>query len=88
MDAPGFKELTKAQLSNMGMPEQLQYQRKLNTWRAEQKAKNGGGEAAGGGGGGGRGPKKDAWGPTDDGGFTEAAPADLARMGMGDQIKY
>ena len=83
MDSPDFKELTKEQLSKLSMPEQLQYQRKLNEWKAAKKAEGGGGAAAGGGGGGGS-----AFGPQPDGGFKELTPAELGRMGMAEQLQY
>jgi len=38
-EAGGFKELAKEDLLKMSMPEQLQYQKKFNEWKAEQKAK-------------------------------------------------
>lgn len=37
-DIPDFKELSKEELGKLSMPEQLQYQRKFNDWKAAKKA--------------------------------------------------
>tara|TARA_B110000285_G_scaffold232141_1_gene302503 strand:- start:378 stop:653 length:276 start_codon:yes stop_codon:yes gene_type:complete len=37
-DIPEFKELTIDELGKLSMPEQLQYQMKLNVWKAAKKA--------------------------------------------------
>lgn len=49
MDSDNFKELTKEQLGKLPMAEQLQYQRKLNEWKAKNKAESGGNAGGGGG---------------------------------------
>ena len=38
MDSKNFKEFSREQLSKLSMPEQLQYQKKLNEWKAKKKA--------------------------------------------------
>lgn len=55
------------------MAEQLQYQKKLNEWKATKKA-------AGGGEGGS--PAKGGGGPAADGTFKELTPAELGKMGL------
>lgn len=59
------------------MAEQLQYQRKLNEWKASKKAE-GGNDA----------PKSKAQpgGPTEDGGFKQLTPAELGQMSMAEQL--
>ena len=37
-NVPDFKELNKEELGKLSMPEQLQYQRKFNDWKAAKKA--------------------------------------------------
>lgn len=37
-DIPEFEELSKEELGKLSMPQQLQYQMKLNTWKAAKKA--------------------------------------------------
>lgn len=69
MDSDKFKELTKEQLGKLTMAEQLQYQRKLNEWKASKKAEGGGGGGA----------KAD---DVPEGGFKVLGPADLGKMGM------
>lgn len=54
------------------MPEQLQYQRKLNEWKAAKKAAGGDANADAG--------KKNAEPGSD--GFKELTPAELGKMGM------
>lgn len=58
------------------MAEQLQYQRKLNEWKASKKAE-GGGNAGGG--------AKPAGGG-DDGGFKELTPAELGKLSLAEQL--
>ena len=78
MDSDSFKELTKEQLGKLPMAEQLQYQRKLNEWKAKNKAEAG----AGGGGGASKG------GDDGQGGFKELSPAELGKMSMAEQLQY
>lgn len=76
MDSDSFKELTKEQLAQLPMAEQLQYQRKLNEWKASKKAE--GGDAGGG-------AKANA---TEEGGFKELTPAELGRLPLAEQLQY
>ena len=62
------------------MSEQLQYQRKLNDWKKEQKEKGGGDK-----------PKEekpaDAAGDGDDG-FKELTHAELSKLPLAEQLQY
>lgn len=54
------------------MAEQLQYQRKFNEWKAQQKAKEAAASEA----------------PKDDGQFKELTKQELSRMNMQEQLAY
>ena len=57
------------------MAEQLQYQRKLNEWKASKKAE-GGGDTGG----------KPKAGGGEDGGFKELTPAELGKLSLAEQL--